>query len=184
MRTSCSNHLPAYAPVSLFQNVFLFTVTRTAICLRFTKLWGDNHTQTLSVTRTCALVSYAAHHMMFKRPLNSKFLPGEDNPHASYDPILLVFSFSDNNQLPSSHCETQSMGGNAHVSVQIRSNSWLALCISLPLAFKVFFYYMNFNTHRETTPHQNSGLQCYSEPYKRKENIKNTQTTKKPQIIV
>lgn len=45
-----------------------------------------------------------------------KFLPGEDQPHASYDPILVALSFSDNNQLPSTHllsntvCGTQCSG--------------------------------------------------------------------------
>lgn len=45
------------------------------------------HKQTHSVIHTSAIVLNTAHHMMFKRLLNSKFLPGEDHPHESYDPF-------------------------------------------------------------------------------------------------
>lgn len=72
-----------------------------------------------------------------------KFLPGEDHPHASYDPILVAFSFSDNSQLPSAHllsnavCGTQCSGPHC-----IKIQPW-NVCISsnIPSIYKQEEYF-------------------------------------------
>ena len=73
-----------------------------------------------------------------------KFLPGEDHPHASYDTVLVAFSFSDNNQLPSTHCQKESMRFGPVVIIRLRFPSFIhpysqfqnsALLKSLPLIY-------------------------------------------------